>query len=722
MTVSTLTNSITYTGNGATTSFPVPFKVLDEDHLIVRRRLASTGAIDYTYIGTDYSYSGIGADSGTLTLNGTALTSTYKLEIERRVPYVQELDIVNAGGFYPETVEEQLDLMTMAIQQIDAVTDRAVLFPFGTAVPEDWEDIIELFKGDKGANGSGNIVGLMPEDFGAAGDGVTNDTAAFALLAAEINAMGGGVIELTPGATYMVGGQDPDLTPSVYTYVPHRVMDFTGLTKGLVIKGNGAKIKCRPGLKYGGFTTDGVPTVVATANTAAAPYNSMIQVLDSTGSIHIEDLELDGNLNNHEVGGPYGDTGIQIGSLGLLIRDCTGPLKIANIHTHHHGTDGWQLDLDGDAVDSPDNHGTFVSVKSEFNGRNNCSIVGGRGLTFIECGFNYSGRLTRNATTAGPVSSAPKAGLDIEPEGGKKVRNLRFIRCEFSNNSGVGMVSDNGDAADVIFDQCGFKGTTTYCIWPQMPRFKFNDCGFVGAMVHLYGGTDPALATQFDGGFSSNDVTLSPTGTVYGVGSGDKLVDGGTAGVQFRNFKWQHTLGTTSSNSSLDLMEMDNVTVESTHASGTLLMYGRYRGACRFIRPVSVTAGYPGAPSSPSGHAEDPFYVITGGVSVRHPATLDPRNGKPVYRANAAWTPGLIADGDSVEKDLATTAVTFDGVSTNLALGDFVDRCGFDQDLAGCLISGAVTAAGQMTVTIANHTGAGVTLGAGTVYAVGCKN
>lgn len=131
MTVSTSTNSVVYRGNGATTQFAVPFKVLDEDHLVVTRRDYATGETLYTYTGTDYTYSGIGADAGTLTLAGTALDDDYELVIKRIVPYTQDLDIVNAGGFYPETVEEQLDLMVMQTQQLVDVTERSIVVPDG---------------------------------------------------------------------------------------------------------------------------------------------------------------------------------------------------------------------------------------------------------------------------------------------------------------------------------------------------------------------------------------------------------------------------------------------------------------------------------------------------------------------------------------------------------------------------------------------------------------
>lgn len=131
MTVSTLTNSVVYRGNGAATQFAVPFKVLSLSHLRVRRRVYTTGGYEYTYVGLDYSYTGLGASSGTLTLAGTALSSTYELVIERIVPYTQELDIVNAGGFYPDTVEAQLDLMAMGTQQLADLVGRAAVVPVG---------------------------------------------------------------------------------------------------------------------------------------------------------------------------------------------------------------------------------------------------------------------------------------------------------------------------------------------------------------------------------------------------------------------------------------------------------------------------------------------------------------------------------------------------------------------------------------------------------------
>lgn len=136
MTIFTSSNSVVYRGNGAATQFAVPFKVLELNDLVVCRRIYTTGEVDRTYLGTEYSYSGLGEVSGVLTLSGAALADTYELLIERIVSYTQELDIVNSGGFYPETTEEQLDRMVMGIQQIASMASRSLRVPIGTTIDE----------------------------------------------------------------------------------------------------------------------------------------------------------------------------------------------------------------------------------------------------------------------------------------------------------------------------------------------------------------------------------------------------------------------------------------------------------------------------------------------------------------------------------------------------------------------------------------------------------
>ncbi len=233
MTVSTTTNTVIYRGNGAATQFAVPFLVLDEDHLVVKRRVFATGEIDATYIGTDYSYSGIGDPAGTLTLDGAALSATYELTIERVVPYTQDLDIVNAGGFYPNTVEEQLDLLAMQIQQVADIAGRsvhaqagnaqdAVVFTAGSYLAIDADGQVYMASGTgndssfrtdlAGISGSDlvgigltsltNVLWTTAEEYGAVGDGITDDSVAIQAAIDAMTLLGGRAVVFQPGKNY----------------------------------------------------------------------------------------------------------------------------------------------------------------------------------------------------------------------------------------------------------------------------------------------------------------------------------------------------------------------------------------------------------------------------------------------------------------------------------------------------------------------------------------
>jgi hypothetical protein len=133
MTVSTTNNTVIYRGNGAVDEFSYPFLVYDEDHLVVQRRVFATQVIDKTYTSGEYTVDGVGeASGGSITLVAGALDDDYQIIITRELPIKQELDIVNQGGFLPDTLERQLDELTMSIQQVAAKANRAVVVAAGS--------------------------------------------------------------------------------------------------------------------------------------------------------------------------------------------------------------------------------------------------------------------------------------------------------------------------------------------------------------------------------------------------------------------------------------------------------------------------------------------------------------------------------------------------------------------------------------------------------------
>jgi len=329
---------------------------------------------------------------------------------------------------------------------------------------------------------------VRPEDFGARGDGRTNDTVAFAAMSAYVSRLGAGRI-LLRRTTYLVGLQSPSAN-DLWSFEPAPIMDLRGLSGALRIEGNGARLTCAPDLRYGAFdrqTGTAVDRTLPNLRPAdrASPYVAMIHVRECSGPVEISDLELDGRAADMRLGGVYGDTGRQIPATGLFLQDNWGPEIVRNIRTHGHALDGVMIDgLLREGVRS-----RFENVICDFNGRQGMSIIGGHGYDFIRCAFTNTGQLA--------FSSAPGAGVDIEAEGGKLNRDFTFSDCLFRDNAGVGLVADSGDSADIAFTRCMFMGSRSWAAWPNKPAMRFSDSTFVGALVRTYSSGDFRVATRF---------------------------------------------------------------------------------------------------------------------------------------------------------------------------------------------------------------------------------
>jgi hypothetical protein len=368
---------------------------------------------------------------------------------------------------------------------------------FGAAVLAAFVGARKVF----GALGPGYIT---PETFGAVGDGKTNDTAAFAAMSHFVNQNGGGTVVLRP-TTYLVGAQQM-LHQSIYSFSPSRIMEFSGCSESLAIIGNGARLRCADHLRYGTFSRAGQATFHSlpylTVGELATPYVAMIKVVRCTGGVEISDLELDGNMAGLFIGGAFGDTGRQIPADGLQLLDNCCSEQVHGVYSHHHARDG--LLISGQV--HRNSSSSINKLRSEYNARQGCSITGGCNYDLSDCRFNHTGKAA--------LVSAPGAGVDIEAED-KTIRNLSFYRCEFSNNTGPGMIADSGDTDAALFETCRFVGTTNWSAWPKKPHFRFVSCQFVGSICSAFGDPDPHRAVQFFKCEFLDDPSLSPTGNVY---------------------------------------------------------------------------------------------------------------------------------------------------------------------------------------------------------------
>jgi hypothetical protein len=348
-----------------------------------------------------------------------------------------------------------------------------------------------LLSRSTGATADG--VEFRPEDFGARGDGRTNDTEAFSAMARRVNAIGGGTIVLDR-RTYVVGEQRPSPEGDAeFAFTPTPLLEFSECHLPLIIRGNGARLVCAPDLRFGNYDAASGkprhdPMPFFALRYRASPYTGMIVVTRSIAPVLIENLELDGNVDSMTIGGRWGDFGWQIPAYGIILQNNHSSEIIRDVHCHGHATDG--LIIDGpSAMPAPGISRTIDRLKATDNGRQGVSVVGGHGYIFRDCEFGRSGH--------GKVQSPPGAGVDIEPEGGKTVRGLAFERCTFFDNFGCGMVCHTGDSADIAFTDCRFIGTTSWSAWPKKPGVVFNGCTFVGALSNPHGDADPARATRF---------------------------------------------------------------------------------------------------------------------------------------------------------------------------------------------------------------------------------
>lgn len=141
MTLSSAINRMDYTGNDSTATYSFSYRIFADSDLVVTVVKTSDASETTLVLDTDYSVTGAGAASGSITLIDTGqdfmsassyLDTGYTLVIRRVRPITQTTDIRNQGDFYPETHEDVFDKLTMVDQQQQEELDRTVKFSEGS--------------------------------------------------------------------------------------------------------------------------------------------------------------------------------------------------------------------------------------------------------------------------------------------------------------------------------------------------------------------------------------------------------------------------------------------------------------------------------------------------------------------------------------------------------------------------------------------------------------
>lgn len=157
-----------FAGNDVTTVFPFTFKLFDKTQLQVI--FTSAASVDSTLVlDIDYSVA-LNADQdaapgGNITypIIGTPLATGTKLTGLSIAPNTQLTDITNGGGFFPQIIEDALDVATILVQQVIEKLNRAIRQPasdsavIGELPPSTGRALMYL-----GFDSSGNPIAAAP--------------------------------------------------------------------------------------------------------------------------------------------------------------------------------------------------------------------------------------------------------------------------------------------------------------------------------------------------------------------------------------------------------------------------------------------------------------------------------------------------------------------------------------------------------------------------------
>ena len=272
-TVTVETSKVQYACNGSTTAYAYTFEILENDDLLAIA--ATTAGVETTLVlNTDYTLTGAGTSTGgTLTLTaGSKCPSGSTLTMLRNIELTQETDYVDGQSFSAESLEGAIDKTMLIQQQQEEKLNRVPMLPKSSALSGvtldtpvagqylRWNTAGTGIESTSSVSSSGTYTAsgtgatartvdaklsdtVAAEDYGATGDGTTDDTTALAyMVTANENA-----IWNTHGKTYVISNL---VIPGTLTIIGGGTLKHVAAASDHMIEASGS-------LTLDGVTLDG---------------------------------------------------------------------------------------------------------------------------------------------------------------------------------------------------------------------------------------------------------------------------------------------------------------------------------------------------------------------------------------------------------------------------------------------------------------------------------
>jgi hypothetical protein len=460
MTVSSSVNQVTYSGNSATTVFPVNFYFLANSHIKVV--LVSNNIETVQTITSQYTVTGAGNPAGgSVTMLTPPATGT-QLIIVRNVPATQETDYLANDPFPAESHERALDKLTMLVQQVELEADRALKIPLSSLPTTSTElpvpSASKLLAWNSNASAITNldpadVISVVGQQNSYAdvftGNGVTTS---FTLTrnpgsVFNIDVSINGVTQV-PNVDYILAATTLTFTsapPAVASQVLARYSEVFALASAdadnvrYVPAGSGAvttnvqtKLRETVSVKDFGAVGDGVTDDTAAIQAAIDSGANAIYIPGGTYKITASITTRNTDINH-----VYGDGGF------------------SSELAWHGAAGGTMLNVDG-ARQMMRWEGVYfnarqIATRIAHIGSNIGTVNVIRNMTFEQCLFREA--RTGDAIWLGDYTAFP-AVQEAD------IANFNIVRCQFANNN-RSVVWDSTQALEVNIDACYFSRDAT---------------------------------------------------------------------------------------------------------------------------------------------------------------------------------------------------------------------------------------------------------------------